>query len=158
MLEQATHILDLMRYLIGECQAVSAQTADAPAADRGDADIPDVSTTMLRFDSGAVGTLVTARLLAATHRVGLECVSPGQSLALELSPHRLVVGRGGETVEIATADDLASTYHRQDRAFVDAVRGGRVPVRSTWDDALRTHELALRASELGAVAPATIPA
>lgn len=156
VLEQATHILDLMRYLVGECQAVAAQVADAPAADRGDADIADVSATLLRFDSGAVGTLATARLLPATHRVGLECLSAGQSLSLELVPHRLVLGRADQTTVIAGVDDLAATYRAQDRAFVDAVRGGPVPVRSTWDDALRTHELALRATELAVAAPATI--
>jgi predicted dehydrogenase len=156
VLEQATHVLDLMRYLIGECTVVSAQAADAPAQERGAADVSDVSTTMLRFESGAIGTLATSRLLGATHRVGLECFSTGQSLTLDIVPHRLVVGRATETTEIMTADDLAATYRAQDRAFVDAVRGGPVAVRSTWEDALRTHELALRASELAGVAPATI--
>ena len=116
----------------------------------------DVSTTQLRFDSGAVGTLATSRLLGATHRVGLECFSTGQSLALDIVPHRLVVGRAADTTEIITADDLAATYRAQDRAFVDAVQGRAVIVRSTWADAMRTHELALRASELAAAAPATI--
>ena len=156
VLEQATHILDLMRYLVGECEVISAQAADAPDHERGAADISDVSTTLLRFESGAIGTLATSRLLGATHRVGLECFSTGQSLTLDIVPHRLVVGRATETTEILTADDLAATYRAQDRAFVDAVRGAPVAVRSTWEDALRTHELALRASELAALAPARI--
>ncbi len=63
-------------------------------------------------------------------------------------------------------DDLAATYRAQDRAFLDAVQGRPVAIRSTWDDALRTHDLALRASELAralamaglATSPATIRA
>ncbi len=156
VLEQATHILDLMRTLVGECEAVAALAADGAAFERGTADITDVSTTMLRFDSGAIGSLATSRLLAGVHRVGIECFSAGQSLSLELVPHRLVLGRSGETTQIVGGDDLAATYRAQDRAFVDAVRGGRVPVRSTWGDALRTHELAMRATELAVTAPATI--
>jgi len=156
VLEQATHILDLMRTLVGECEAVAALAVDAPASERGVADISDVSTTMLRFDTGAIGSLATSRLLTDVHRVGIECFSAGQALSLELVPHRLVLGRGTQTSVIAGTDDLAATYHAQDRAFVDALRGGRVPVRSTWADALRTHELAMRATELAVTAPATI--
>ncbi len=156
VLEQATHILDLMRTLVGECEAVAALAVDAAPSGRDVADISDVSTTMLRFDSGAIGSLATARSLSATHRVGLECFSAGQALSLELVPHRLVLGRGTQTSVIAGTDDLAATYRAQDRVFVDAVRGGHVPVRSTWEDAIRTHELALRATELAVTAPATI--
>jgi predicted dehydrogenase len=156
VLEQATHVLDLMRYLVGECHVVAAQAADAPLDERDDADIADVTTTLLRFDSGAIGTLATSRLLGATHRVGLECFSTGQSLALDIVPHRLVVGHAAETTEVMTADDLAATYRAQDRAFVDALQGRGVVIGSTWEDALRTHELALRASELALAAPATI--
>lgn len=148
VLEQATHILDLMRYLLGECEVVAAQAANAPSHERGSADITDVSTVLLRFDSGAIGTLATSRLLGGTHRVGLECFSTGQSLALDIAPHRLVVGHATETTQITGADDLAATYRAQDRAFIDAVQGGPVALRSTWDDALRTHALALRATEL----------
>jgi myo-inositol 2-dehydrogenase/D-chiro-inositol 1-dehydrogenase len=157
VLEQATHILDLMRYLVGECQVVSAQAADASSGERGTADINDVSTTMLRFETGAIGTLATSRLLDGAHRVGLECFSTGQSLTLDVVPHRLIVGRATEVTEIITADDLAATYRAQDRAFIDAVQGRPVVLRSTWEDALRTHELALRASELAMAVPATIP-
>ncbi len=165
VLEQATHILDLMRYLVGECEVVAAGAADAPYPARGDADIADASAVLLRFASGAMGTLATSRMLDAPHRVGLECFSAGQSLTLDIVPHRLRVGRGSEIVETLTGDDLMATYRAQDRAFVDAVRGGPVAVRSTWQDALRTHELALRASELALgvsalalAAPATIEA
>ncbi len=158
VLEQATHILDLMRYLIGECEVVSAQAANAPSIERGEADITDVSTVMLRFESGAIGSLATSRLLGGTHRVGLECFSTGQSLALDIVPHRLVVGHAAQTTQVMGADDLAATYRAQDRAFLDAVQGRPVAIRSTWDDALRTHDLALRASELAVASPATIRA
>lgn len=146
VLEQATHILDLMRYLAGECRVIEARAADAPAAVRGDADIRDVSVTLLDFASGAIGSLATTRLLDRGHRAGLEAFSMGRSLALEVVPHRLVVREGGRTVDIATEHDRLEPYRRQDRAFVDAILGRGEDIRSPWDDALRTHAVALDAS------------
>lgn len=162
VLEQATHILDLMRYLVGECDVTAALSADAPAGVRGDADITDVSHILLRFQGGAIGSLATTRLLERVHRVGLECFSVGQALALEIVPHRLVVGRGAESTEIMSQQDRAATYQAQDRTFIDAVQGRAVVIRASWEDALRTHKLALRAASLARAGlttsdPATIP-
>ena len=163
VLEQATHILDLMRFLAGECRVVAARAADAPADVRGDADIADVSVTTLAFDSGAIGSLATTRLLDMGHRAGLEAFSVGRSLALDISPHRLVVREDGRVTDIATTHDRLEPYRRQDRAFLDAVLGRRDDIRSPWDDALRTHALALEASRVAlavrapsSVDPATI--
>lgn len=146
VLEQATHILDLMRYLVGECRVVAARAADAPAAQRGDADVPDVSMTLLAFEGGAIGSLATTRLLDRGHRAGLEAFSVGRSLALEVVPHRLVVREGARTTDVATAHDRLEPYRRQDRAFLDAVLGRGHDIRSPWDDALRTHAVALEAT------------
>jgi predicted dehydrogenase len=158
VLEQATHILDLMRFLAGECRVVSAVAADAPADVRGNADIADVSVTTLAFDSGAIGSLATTRLLDMGHRAGLEAFSSGRSVALEISPHRLAVRDGGRVTDIATAHDRLEPYRRQDRAFVDAVLGRANDIRSPWDDALRTHAVALEASRvaLAGRAPSTL--
>jgi predicted dehydrogenase len=158
VLEQATHILDLMRYLAGECRVIDARTADATADARGDADIRDVSVTLLAFESGAIGSLATTRLLDRRHRAGLEAFSVGRSLALEVIPHRLVVAEGGRTTDIASAHDFLGPYRRQDRAFIDAILGRANDIRSPWDDALRTHLLALEASRLGLAADGPGPA
>jgi predicted dehydrogenase len=152
VVEQATHILDLMRYLVGEGRVVAARAADAAPEMRGDADIRDVSVTLLAFDSGAIGSLATTRLLDRGHRAGLEAFSVGRSLALEIAPHRLVVGEAGRTTDVVTADDRLAPYRRQDRAFLDAVLGRGRDIRSPWQDALRTHALALEASA-GMLAP-----
>ncbi|MFN8517956.1 MAG: hypothetical protein U0667_00895 [Chloroflexota bacterium] len=77
----------------------------------------------------------------------------GRSVALEVSPHRLVVREGPRTTEVASAHDRLEPYRRQDRAFLDAVLGRASDIRSTWDDALRTHRLALEASRLALAAP-----
>jgi predicted dehydrogenase len=149
VLEQATHILDLMRYVAGECRVVAATTTDAPDQPRGDADIADVSATLLAFDSGAIGSLATTRLLERGQRAGFEAFSLGRSLALDVGARTLVVRSGVRTIEIATSHDFHEPYRQQDRAFLDAVLGRALDIRSTWDDALRTHALALEASRIG---------
>ncbi len=153
VVEQATHILDLMRFLVGEARVVAARAADASPALRGDADVRDVSVALLAFESGAIGSLATTRLLDRGQRAGLEALCVGRSVALEVSPHRLVVREGPRTTEVASAHDRLEPYRRQDRAFLDAVLGRASDIRSTWDDALRTHRLALEASRLALAAP-----
>jgi predicted dehydrogenase len=158
VVEQATHILDLMRYLVGECRVVAARAANAPAADRGDADIRDVSLTLLAFESGAIGSLATTRLLDRGQRAGLEAFSVGRSVGLEVSPHRLVVREGARTTDVASLHDRVEPYRRQDRAFLDAVRGRGDDIRSPWHDALRTHALALEASRVASASGVREPA
>jgi predicted dehydrogenase len=149
VLEQATHIIDLMRYLAGECRVVSAASADADLPTRGDVDIADVSVTMLAFQSGAIGSLATTRLLERGQRAGLEAFSVGRSIALDVGARSLVVRSGRQTLDIATTHDFHEPYRQQDRAFLDAVLGRGRDIRSTWEDALRTHAVALEASRLG---------
>jgi predicted dehydrogenase len=136
---------------------VAATAADAPAGGRDDADIRDVSLTMLAFASGAIGSLATTRLLDRRQRVGFEAFSVGRSVALE-APHRLVVREGDTTTEVASAHDDVEPYRRQDRAFLDAVLGRGDDIRSTWDDALRSHAVALEASRIAYASVAREPA
>lgn len=56
LVEQATHTLDSMIYLAGEIDEVICYEAQRQfTADQ--TDVPDVTTLMLRFKSGAIGTL-----------------------------------------------------------------------------------------------------
>jgi hypothetical protein len=112
-------------------------------------DIADVSVTMLAFESGAIGSLATTRLLERGQRAGLETFSLGRSMALDVGARSLVVRSGRQTLDIATTHDFHEPYRQQDRAFLDAVLGRGLDIRSTWEDALRTHAVALEASRVG---------
>ncbi|MEU6997341.1 Gfo/Idh/MocA family oxidoreductase [Nonomuraea sp. NPDC046570] len=130
VLEQAVHVLDLARVLVGEVTMVHA----VPARNAADGEIDRATATVLRFESGAAGLLAATSLLGHRHRIGLEVHAEG--IALDLSETRLVVD--GETVveEVGRAKTLV------DRAFVDAVRGLPAEVRVPYGEALRTHRLA----------------
>jgi predicted dehydrogenase len=146
--EQATHIFDLARYLVGEMEPTAASGRRVARAAYPDSDILDVTQTSVRFGLGAIGSFSTTSLLPGPHRVGLEIVSDGLALTLEVLDGRLAVRRGSEADEIAPPYDFDTTYRAQNRAFIDAVAGKANRIRSSYDDALLTHHLTLAASRL----------
>ena len=131
IVEQATHVIDLARHLVGEIEEVHAVQA------RRDA-VADASVATLRFAGGAVGSLSATFVLAAKHRAGLTLAADG--LALELSETELVVDRGDGAPEVH-AGDLDAARRAVDEAFVAAVRGDASAVRTPYDEALRTHRV-----------------
>jgi predicted dehydrogenase len=144
--EQVTHLLDVSRVLVGEVadlHAVGARGAGGPG------DILDVCTAAVRFASGAVGSFSSTCVLSRGHRIGVELFAPG--LALTLTETALVVDDGsGPTVHEASVDPML----REDRAFLDAVRGVGDDVRAPYHEALRTHRLAVA---VGDAARSTAP-
>ena len=146
IVEQATHIFDLARLLVGEMEPTAATGRRVPRAAYPASDILDVTETSVRFASGAIGTFATSSLLPGPHHVGLETVSDGMVMTLEVLDHRLVVRRGGETMTLAPASTFDTPYQLQDRAFIDAVQGKPNRIRSTYEDALLTHRVTLAAT------------
>jgi predicted dehydrogenase len=136
LVEQAVHVLDLARVLVGEVTEVHAASAGAlPGGSEA------ATGALLCFAGGAVGTLGTANVLGGKHRAGLEIVADG-----------LVVGVGEDWLEVRGTNGTRRTEYTAvaprtavDRAFVDALRGRPVPPdRDAPDhaDALRSHRLA----------------
>ncbi|MFG1702838.1 Gfo/Idh/MocA family protein [Nonomuraea sp. M3C6] len=131
IVEQAVHVLDLARLLVGEVQMVHA----VPEENTVDGEVDRATAAVLRFAGGAAGLLATSCLLTYKHRVGLEVCAEG--IALELSETRLLVD--GERV----IEDDGQAKTRVDREFVNAVQGKDADVRVPYREALRTHRLAL---------------
>ncbi|WP_229402014.1 Gfo/Idh/MocA family protein [Micromonospora okii] len=142
VVEQAAHVLDLMRALVGEVTEVSAYGDGAPPPVDG-ADIDSVTTAALRFAGGAVGTLSAACVLGWKHRAGLEILADG--LALRLAEDGLTIRDADGERHLPADPDGARTA--VDRAFVDAVRGVGDDVRVPYAEALRTQRLALAIAE-----------
>lgn len=142
VVEQAAHVLDLIRVLVGEVTEVTAYGNGTPPPVDG-ADIDSVTTAVLRFADGAVGTLSAACVLGWKHRAGLEILADG--LALSLTEDALVV-RDADGERRFDADPEAARV-AVDRAFVDAVRGVGEDVRVPYAEALGTQRLALAVAE-----------
>ncbi|WP_329109972.1 Gfo/Idh/MocA family oxidoreductase [Micromonospora sp. NBC_01699] len=145
VVEQAAHVLDLLRLVAGEAIEVSAYGDGSPPDVEG-ADIDSVTTASLRFASGAVGTLVSGCTLGWKHRAGVEIVADG--LVLTLAEDGL--GWRDGTGEGWLAADPEAARIAVDRAFVDAVRGIGDDVRVPYPEALRTHRLACAVAQSAA--------
>ncbi|MET8526824.1 Gfo/Idh/MocA family oxidoreductase [Micromonospora sp. NPDC005172] len=142
VVEQAAHVLDLIRVLAGEVTEVTAYGNGTPPPVDG-ADIDSVTTATLRFASGAVGTLSAACVLGWKHRAGLEILADG--LALSLGEDGLLI-RDSDGERHVPADPEAARV-AVDRAFVDAVRGVGDDVRVPYAEALNTQRLALAVAD-----------
>lgn len=153
VVEQAAHVIDLARHLGGEVDEVFAYGNGTPP-DAPDADVDGATTAVLRFASGAVGTLAATCVLGWKQRAGLEVYADG--LALALTESELVVRDAGGA-EVITCDPV-SAHTAVDRAFVAAVRGEAEDVRVPYGEALRTHEVALAVAEsVAAGRPIAVP-
>src|SRR5436189_115091 len=61
--EQATHLYDAARFLVGEAEVHGAASAHSPRADHPDADVDSVAAAVLRFETGAIGAFVNTSVL-----------------------------------------------------------------------------------------------
>ncbi|MEU2348172.1 Gfo/Idh/MocA family oxidoreductase [Modestobacter sp. NPDC049651] len=140
VVEQATHVLDLLRVLAGEVTEVVGAAAPSSRAGR---DVPDAAAAVLRLASGAVGTVSTSCVLPAPTSAGVEVVADGAWVHLTETALRLRTRTGPEEVE-PTVDPRRAV----DRAFLEVVAGRPAPPALVdVAEALRTHRLACAVAE-----------
>ena len=137
IIEQAVHVLDLARVLIGEVAQVSAVAA-APIGPNG---AETATAGLLSFADGAVGTMTTSSVLAGKHRAGLEIIADG--VVIGVGEDWLEISDGTGTVERTVFDPWTARV-AADRAFIDALFGRPVEVGTSppdYAEAMRTHRL-----------------
>jgi myo-inositol 2-dehydrogenase/D-chiro-inositol 1-dehydrogenase len=145
IVEQATHLIDLARLLVGEGELVSSVFG---AARRADADVPEVSAALLRFGD-VPGVFTATYVLQGRQAIHLQLLC--EARALTLTEQALIVHTGRDQVEIRTSVD---PFEIEDRAFLDAVRDNNpAGVLSTYADALQTHRLCCTIRDAGLLLP-----
>jgi predicted dehydrogenase len=146
VVEQATHLLDLARCLVGEAQVMGAVAGRWPRADAPDADVPDVSAALLRYetrDGPIPGVLSATSLLRGHGSIELQLVCEGRLLRLS---ERCLQVEDGKSVHEFTS--TADPFLVEDRAFVTAVRTQDASgVLCSYIDALESHRLACAVRE-----------
>ena len=139
--EQATHLLDVMRALVGE--PVSVHAASARVAERAPDLVDPATAAVLSFDTGAVGTLAAANTLRWKESATLLLVADG--LAVEIGETATLL-RWPDHVEEVPDEGAAKV--RVDADFCDAVRRGDAgAVRVPYAEALRTHRVGCALTE-----------
>lgn len=147
VVEQATHVLDLQRYLVGEIESIHTAAATRLMTDVPNLDIADVSAATFQFANGAVGTLLNTCGLNGVREEpwdhGVTLVARDLSMWVWHEGGR--ISRPGEIRELTNSAD---SKYLLDEAFVRAVQSGDASnIRSTYADAALTLRATLAIEE-----------
>jgi len=141
---QTTHIVDLLRYTVGEVREVYAAYGDRIMSGVEDGvSVPDVGSVVMKLESGAIATISNTCAIPAGHRNGLHIYT--NKGVLELGHSGLIDAEAGRKTEYLNRTD---PYEAENSAFLHAVRTGDTShIRSTYEDAWRTHQVTMAANE-----------
>lgn len=142
--EQTTHIVDLLRYTVGEVSEVYAAYGDRimNKVEEG-VSVADVGTVTLKLAGGAVATISNTCAIPAGDRAGLHIYT--NTGVLELDHSGLVDVEAGRRTEYA---NRTNPYELENEAFLHAVKTGDTSrIRSTYADAWLTHQVTIAANE-----------
>lgn len=144
VVEQATHLYDLARHLLGEADVVGAVSTRDPKLSPSGVDVADATAAVLRFAGGAIGSFANTRRIASGV-IEVEFVSEDLLTTLFKKPDG---GQGDWRVRFDDGDSVTALraerdpYEIQAAAFLDAVEAGDPSrVLSTYADALGTDRL-----------------
>ena len=139
LVEQATHTIDMMRYMGGEVETVYAMQANRFLKET---DCPDANSVSLQFASGAVGSLTATWAYAGdwSNANILDVLYEGE--LLNWNPSRVTVQEDGEWV------DKTEPSPTIDEVFVEAVRSGdSSSILSPYSEAVKTLAISLAANQ-----------
>ena len=154
LVEQATHTIDLMRFLLGEIEEVSARHTSRQL---NQIDCPDVHCVTFEFASGALGSLTTTWAfdpLDWSNSNILHVLYDQSMLYLARDTvsitERAEVQEDGETRARMQTRTERAPGPNIDQVFVEAVsRDDGSVIRSDYSDAVRTLAACLGALEAG---------
>ena len=142
LLEQATHTIDTMRYLLGEVEEVHAMQTSRVLTE---IDCPDSNIVSLKFENGAVGSLTTYWAFDNgdwSHTNVIDILYKDQ--LINWNPSRLRIKENGKYIDKTEASPSI------DEVFVKAVRSGdRSQILSPYGDAVKTMAVSIAANQSG---------
>lgn len=140
--EQATHTVDLARYLFGEAVEVFAAAANGFNKGIPNYTMDDAVSVIIRFENGGVANLMSSCSSNAGGSLFMDVHSLNHNFHFTEWNHSVVIkAKGGETEEIKGEEGIFSV---EDQAFVDAVRSGdRSGIRSTYSDGVKSSLVSL---------------
>ncbi len=141
LIEQSTHTVDMMRYLIGDVEEVFAYKFEGINKKLYEQyDVEDVSATLVRFKNGCIGNL-TCTWLWSGFNSGVDVI--GKGIMLGYAGNTLTIDRGNKKV-IHTSS--IAPMLEEDRAFIRAVvKNDQSLVKSDYADALKSLKVSFAA-------------
>ena len=139
LVEQATHTVDMIRYMCGEVETVYAMQANRFLKET---DCPDANSVTLQFASGAIGSLTSTWAYDPSDWSQANVLDVFyEAQMFNWNPSRVSVREDGEWV------DKTEPSPTIDDVFVEAVRSGDASsILSPYSDAVKTLAISLAAN------------
>ena len=148
LVEQATHIVDLARYLAGEVKTVYAAASTGAMTDVENYDITDTSVVAMKFDSGAVGSVISGCIAQKHGGNKVDLTLKGRGWQVWTNSDKASWESADETDEIAGDQPWADQLGNGDRAFVSAIRAGdQAQIIADYRSGTQTLAVTLAANE-----------
>ncbi|MDQ0877332.1 myo-inositol 2-dehydrogenase/D-chiro-inositol 1-dehydrogenase [Paenibacillus sp. V4I3] len=142
-IEQSTHLVDILRYCIGEIEEVYALYGNQVMHKQFDGvTAADVGTVTLKFSNGVIANISnTCVLPSGLGKVGITCYT--QEGMLEWDTERLKLIEAHATSEIKR---LVNPYYVENEAFIHALKTGDTGrILSDYEDAFKTQQVTVAA-------------
>ena len=147
LVEQTTHIVDLLRYVAGEAESVYALGAKGFVTDVPGYTVEDASSVVIRMKSGAVANIMSS-CASRIRAGGVHLTLIARNLYVEFTGWNqdAVIRKSALEQEHILGEE--NIFELEDRAFLDAVQSGdATPVLCTYADGYETLRLCLAANE-----------
>jgi predicted dehydrogenase len=143
LVEMTTHQVDLMRFLVGEVVEVHARYARRALLDLEGVTVPDVQIATFLFESGAIGAITTScALTQGGGRNDMDFILRDAVLHFTTRDLRVTPDAAPQP------EPVTEPIPNIDAAFIRAIcAGDPAPIRSTYEDGLRTAAVTLAANE-----------
>lgn len=157
IVEQSTHVFDALRYLCGEVEVVYGQMNRKFWTDVPDMTIEDVSSTVFKFKSGAVGA-VTATIGGAYAQWWLKWWIAAKNYTFEAGGiNALTLYSAKPPARITSVSEERDTYFLEAKDLVEAILKDK-DTRTPIEDGAKTLEFTLAATKsMETGRPVTLP-
>lgn len=159
MIESGSHYIDLLRFLFGEIQSVTAIASKGLAIKKyPDCDIPDSMESIFTFTSGQIGSLGITHILNSIKARNDWLEMYGDNFALHVDLYKLRYEGEAEAlykehhhsdwIRIANQTSKTMLLKLESTAFLESIKtDNKSPIMSTYPDAVITLQAALAMNE-----------
>lgn len=143
LIEQATHTVDMMRYLVGDIEEVFGYKFEGinNKIYKG-YDVEDASIVLMKFNGGIIGNL-SCTWLWKGYNSGVEVI--GKDVIINYEGNSITIDRGNKKETYISSQD---PMLEEDKRFIEAIsRGEPEIVKSDYPDAVKTLEVTLKSHQ-----------
>ena len=148
LVEQTTHIVDMARFVAGEVNTVYAAGSTGAMTDKENYDIHDVSIATMKFESGAVGNIVSGCIAEKHGGEEHGLTVKGRNFQIFANENSAKWESENSSDEIRQAPKHKHLHNSGDDAFIEALRtDNQSVILSDYRSGVQTLAITLAANE-----------